>query len=50
MLRSHRDPIPEADSLDGQITAGFRDDLPNDTSKDGIAKDLFPLSSQEQGR
>ncbi len=41
-------PVPEADSLDGQLTADFRDDLTNDSSKDGIAKDLFPLSTQEQ--
>jgi hypothetical protein len=42
------EPVPHQDSLDGGLTAGFRDDLTNDNSKDGIAKDLFPLTSEEQ--
>jgi hypothetical protein len=42
------EPVPRQDSLDGGLTAGFRDDLTNDDSKDGIAKDLFPLTSEEQ--
>lgn len=42
------DPIPHADGLDGQIISSFRDDLTNDTTKDGLAKDLFPLTSEEQ--
>jgi len=42
------EPVPHQDSLDGGLTAGFRDDLTNDDSKDGIAKDLFPLTSEEQ--
>ena len=42
------EPVPEAESLDGGLTSGFRDDLTNDKSKDGIGKDLFPLSTEEQ--
>jgi hypothetical protein len=42
------DPIPHADGLDAQIISSFRDDLTNDTTKDGLAKDLFPLTSEEQ--
>lgn len=42
------EPIPHADSLDGQLVSNFRDDLTNDATKDGLAKDLFPLTSDEQ--
>ena len=42
------EPIPDADGLDGSLIKGFRDDLSNDKTKDGLAKDLFPLSSEEQ--
>jgi hypothetical protein len=42
------EPIPEAGSLDGDLIQGFRDDLTNEKSKDGIGKDLFPLTSDEQ--
>jgi hypothetical protein len=44
----HGEPAPEADSLDGNLIKDFRDDLANDTSKDGLGKDLFPLTSEEQ--
>ncbi len=40
--------VPEADSLDGGLIQGFRDDLLNEKTKDGLAKDLFPLTSAEQ--
>ncbi len=43
-------PVPEPDSLDGDLVADFRDDLSNDQSKDGIGRDLFPLTSEEQKR
>lgn len=43
-------PIPEADSLDGDLVDDFRDDLSNDKSKDGIGRDLFPLTTEEQKR
>jgi len=42
------EPVPESDSLDGDLVRDFRDDLSNDHSKDGLGCDLFPLTSQEQ--
>ncbi len=42
------DPVPDAGSLDGSLTSGFRDDLTNSKAKDGIGKNLFPLTSEEQ--
>ena len=42
------EPIPHPDSLDGEIVSSFRDDLTNDKTKDGLGKDLFPLTSDEQ--
>ena len=39
---------PDADGLDGSLIRSFRDDLSNDKTKDGLAKDLFPLTSEEQ--
>lgn len=42
------EPAPEADSLDGSLVKSFRDDLANEKSKDGLGKDLFPLTSEEQ--
>ena len=34
--------------LDGDLIKDFRDDLSNDKTKDGLARDLFPLTSEEQ--
>jgi hypothetical protein len=42
------EPRPKEDSLDGDLIKDFRDDLSNDKTKDGLAKDLFPLTSEEQ--
>ncbi|MFZ0732887.1 MAG: hypothetical protein WAM79_11230 [Candidatus Sulfotelmatobacter sp.] len=42
------EPIPEEDSLDGDLVKDFRNDLTDDKSKDGLGKDLFPLTSGEQ--
>jgi len=42
------EPIPNADSLDGSLVKNFRDDLSSDKTKDGLARDLFPLSTEEQ--
>jgi len=42
------EPAPEADSLDGNLMQGFRNDLANEKTKDGLGKDLFPLTSEEQ--
>lgn len=41
-------PIPETDGLDAQLIQEFRDEFTNAKSKDGLAKDLFPLTSEEQ--
>lgn len=42
------DPVPESGSLDGGLIQGFREDLSNEKTKDGLSKDLFPLTSEEQ--
>ncbi len=42
------EPIPEEDSLDGSLIHGFREDLSNEKTKDGLAKDLFPLTTEGQ--
>jgi hypothetical protein len=41
-------PVPEADSLDGDLIQDFRHDLQDDRSKDGFACDYFPLRTEEQ--
>jgi hypothetical protein len=43
-----RKPGPNSDSLDGDLVDDLRDDLANDRSKDGLAHDLFPLTTDEQ--
>lgn len=47
-LEFQGDPAPDQDSLDGDMVHDFREDLANDKSKDGLAKDLFPLTTEEQ--
>jgi len=42
------EPVPGADTLDADLIRQFRDDFANAKSKDGLAKDLFPLTSEEQ--
>jgi hypothetical protein len=42
------EPVPDAGSLDEGLIQGFREDLLNEKTKDGLAKDLFPLTSAEQ--
>ncbi len=42
------EPVPEPDSTDGDLIHEFREDLTNDKSKDGLAGDLFPFTSDEQ--
>jgi hypothetical protein len=44
----HSQPAPDSDSLDHDLVQDFRDDLTNDQSKDGLARDLFPLTTKEQ--
>jgi hypothetical protein len=47
-LTYSKEPAPNIDSLDGDLLHDFREDLTNDKSKDGMAKDLFPLTTAEQ--
>lgn len=42
------EPVPEPDSTDGDLIRQFRDDLTNEKSKDGLARYIFPLTSEEQ--
>lgn len=41
-------PVPDSGTLDGSLIQSFRDDLLNEKTKDGIGKDLFPLTTEEQ--
>jgi len=47
-LEFHGEPVPESDSLDGSLVHDFCVDFSNDQSKDGLGRDLFPLTSTEQ--
>ncbi|SRR5579871_4134737 len=47
-LNFEGEPVPDSDSLDGDLIHNFRNDLANEKSKDGLGKDLFPLTSEEQ--
>jgi hypothetical protein len=42
------EPAPGADSLDGSLIHNFREDMSNEKTKDGLAKDLFPLTTEGQ--
>jgi hypothetical protein len=42
------EPVPEADSTDGELVHAFREDVTDEKSKDGLAQDLFPLTTDEQ--
>ena len=43
------EPVPEADSIDGGLVHGmFRDELADDKAKNGLNRDLFPLTTSEQ--
>jgi hypothetical protein len=42
------EPIPDEGSLDAGLIKGFRDDLANTHSKDGLGRDLFPLTTHQQ--
>jgi hypothetical protein len=46
-LRNH-EPVPEAGRTDAALIQNLRNNLLNDESKDGLARDLFPLTSEEQ--
>jgi hypothetical protein len=42
------EPRPEPDSIDGDLVEDMRDDCANEKSKDGLGRDLFPLTSDQQ--
>lgn len=42
------EPVPESDSTDAELVHDFREDVTNEKSKDGLAHDLFPLTTDEQ--
>ncbi len=42
------EPAPEEDTIDGGLIHGFREDLLNEKTKDGLGKDLFPLTTEGQ--
>ena len=42
------EPVPETGWVDSSLVQSFRDDLFDDKSKDGLGRDLFPLTSGEQ--
>jgi hypothetical protein len=42
------EPVPESDSLDAGLIQSFRNDLSNEKTKDGLGKDLFPLTTEGQ--
>jgi len=42
------EPVPERDSTDGELVRDFREDATDEKSKDGLAHDLFPLTTDEQ--
>jgi hypothetical protein len=42
------EPVPEAESIDSQLIHDLREDLTDDESKDGLARDLFPLTTDQQ--
>ncbi len=46
-LRNH-EPVPEASRTDAALIHNLRNNLLNDNSKDSLARDLFPLTSEEQ--
>jgi len=43
-----KEPGPGSDSLDGNLVDDLRDDVANEHSKDGLARDLFPLTTDQQ--
>jgi hypothetical protein len=47
-FQGNTEPLPDEDSIDGGMAHDFRDDLTNDKSKDGLAGDLFPLTTENQ--
>ena len=46
-LRNH-EPVPESGRTDADLIRNLRNHLLSDSSKDGLARDLFPLTSEVQ--
>ena len=44
----NKEPGPSPDSIDGDLVHDLRDGLANEHSKDGLARDLFPLTTDQQ--
>ena len=42
------EPVPAADTTDGELVHSFREDLTDDHSRDGLGRDLFPLTTDQQ--
>jgi len=42
------EPVPNPESTDGELVHDFRDEVTDEKSKDGLAHDLFPLTTDEQ--
>ena len=42
------EPVPDCGSTDGELIHDFRDDVTGEKPKDGLAHDLFPLTTDEQ--
>jgi hypothetical protein len=42
------EPVPQAESTDAELIHDLREDLTNEESKDGMARDLFPLTTDQQ--
>lgn len=47
-LKFSKEPGPDSGSLDGSLVDSLRDSLANEHSKNGLARDLFPLTTDEQ--
>lgn len=48
LVSFHQDPENDKATLDSGIVESFRDDLTKDNTRDGLAKDLFPLTTEGQ--
>lgn len=47
-IQFSKEPGPDSGSLDGTLVDSLRDSLANEHSKNGLARDLFPLTREEQ--
>jgi outer membrane lipoprotein-sorting protein len=44
----HAEPIPDADSIDADLTHDFIHDSDQQSTRDGVGSDLFPLTAEKQ--